>query len=125
MGKAVAVDGCTIEDTTGGGTVTITSQPSAKDEAGGKGIYFGPLTFSVSGSNGGGTIGDKNGAGSGQIVGSGSKICDSAGNPAVLLDDEVTITVNGTTTSGSSTSPSSGSITVKITKAGQDKVIAL
>lgn len=125
MGKAVAVDGCEIKDVTGGGTVTITSQPSVKDEAGGKGIYFGPLTFTVSGSNGGGSIGDSNGSGEGQIAGTGTKICNASGNPAILLDDEVTITVKGTTTSGSSTSPASGSITVKITKAGQDKVIAL
>lgn len=125
MGKKVAVEGCEIKDTTGGGTVTITSAPSAKDLAEGNGIYFSPLSFSVSGSSGGGSIGDSNGAGSGTINGTGTKICDANGNPAVLVGDKVTITVTGTTTTSSGKTPSSGSITVEITGAGQAKVIAL
>ena len=125
MGKAVAVEGCTIEDTTGGGTVSIESDPSEKVMACGSKVYFGPLAFSVSDSDGGGKIGDGNGEGAGVIAGTGTKILDADGNPAILLDDEVTITVYGTTTSGSSQTPSSGDITVKITDAGQDKVIAL
>ena len=125
MGKEVAVEGCTIEDTTGGGTVTIDSDPSEKVLADGSKVYFGPLSFSVSGSDGGGKIGDGNGQGSGTIDGTGTNICDADGNPAILVGDKVTITVNGTTTSGSSTTSSSGDITVEITDAGQAKVIAL
>ena len=125
MGKALAVEGCTIEDTDGGGTVTIETSPSDKVLAGGSKVYFGTLTISVEGSSGQGGITDGNGMGVGTLDGTGDMICDGSGNPAVLVDDEATITVNGTSTSGGTTTAVSEDIKVKITDAGQDKVIAL
>ena len=125
MGKNVAVMGCELEDVTGGGTVTVTGTPSQKVSADGKGIFFGPVAVSVSGSNGGGGITDNNGAGTGTITGTGSKIA-SGGQPALLEGDTATIQVTGTATSGSSTVPVGPvPITIRVKKAGQDKVIAL
>ena len=115
--KKIAVKGCELEDSTGGGTVSISSSPSAKT-----GDYV-SVQVSVSGSDGGGTIGDGNGAGSGTITGSGAKMTDENGNPVLLEGDTATILVTGTTTSGSSTVPVKDvPITVKVKKAGQDKI---
>ena len=125
MRKEVAVEDCTIEDTTGNGNVTIESDPAEGMFAHGSKIYFGPLSFSVSDSNAGGKVGDGNGKGAGVINGSGTNILDANGNPAILVGDKTTITVIGTTTTGSSKVTSSGDITVEITDAGQAKVIAL
>ena len=127
MGKAVTVDGCELEDTTGGGSVNVEGSPSTKDFADGKGIFFGAVALSVSGSDGGGLIGDGNGAGTGTITGTGSSICDGTGQPALLEDDTATINVTGTTTppGGSPTPVGPVPVTVKVKKAGQDKVIAL
>ena len=124
MGKNIAVDGCELEDETGGGTVEITSSASTKVKADGKGIFFGPVSIAVSGSDGGGAIGDGNGAGTGVITGTGSKVA-SGGQPALLEGDTATVAVTGTTTSGSSTVPASASVTVKVKKAGQSVVVAL
>ena len=126
--KKIAVKGCELEDSTGGGTVSISSSPSAKtgDYVSAEvlnGAYFGAVQVSVSGSDGGGTIGDGNGAGSGTITGSGAKMTDENGNPVLLEGDTATILVTGTTTSGSSTVPVKDvPITVKVKKAGQDKI---
>ena len=125
MGKNIAVDGCELEDVTGGGTVEITGSASQYSFANGKGIFFGPIAVSVSGSNGGGGITDNNGAGTGTITGTGSSICEG-GQPALLEGDTATIQVTGTATSGSSTVPVGPvPITIRVKKAGQDKVIAL
>lgn len=125
MGKNIAVDGCELEDETGGGTVSISTSPSDKVKADGKGIYFGPISISVSGSDGGGLIGDGNGAGPGVITGTGSSI-KSDGQPALLEGDTATVLVSGTTTSGSTVTPVLNvSVTVKVKKAGQSVVVAL
>lgn len=124
MGKNIAVDGCELEDETGGGTVEITSSASEDVKADGKGIFFGPVSIAVSGSDGGGAIGDGNGTGTGVITGTGSKVT-SGGQPALLEGDTATVVVNGTTTSGSSTVPASASVTVKVKDAGQSVVVAL
>ncbi len=123
MGKNIAVSGCELEDETGGGTVKITSLASTKVLAGGKGVYFGDVAISVSGSDGGGAIGDGNGAGTGTITGTGENI--DGGGPALLEGDTAEVTVIGTTTSGQVVTPSSASVTVKVTKSGQKVVIAL
>lgn len=127
MGKSLAVDGCELEDTTGGGNVSVTSSPSTAVLADGKGVFFGAVALSVSGSDGGGSIGDGNGAGTGIITGTGSSICDGTGQPALLEGDTATIQVSGTTTppGGSPTPVGPIPVTVKVKKAGQDKVIAL
>jgi hypothetical protein len=126
MGKNIAVDGCELEDVTGGGTVSITSTPSQSSLADGKGIFFGPVSISVSQSNGGGSITDGNGAGAGTITGSDNNHLEN-GQPALLEGDTATIQVTGTTTppGGSPTPVGPIPVTVRVKKAGQDKVIAL
>lgn len=125
MGKNVAVNGCELEDVTGGGTVTVTGTASTAVLAGGKGIFFGDVAVSVSGSNGGGGITDNNGAGTGTIRGSGENICEN-GQPALLEGDTATVKVSGTSTSGSTVTPVGPiDITIKVKKAGQTDVIAL
>lgn len=125
--KKIAVKGCELEDSTGGGTVSITSAPSTKsgDSVSAEvtnGIYYGDVGISVSGSDGGGTIGDGNGAGTGTIRGSGTKMTDENGNPCLLEGDTATVSVTGTTTSGSTVVTVVTSVTVKVKKAGQDKI---
>lgn len=122
MGFPVAVDGCELEDVTGGGTVSVDSSPSDQVFADGKGVFFGTINISVSGSDGGGKFTDKNGAGSGTLTGTGTNVCDADGQPAVLEDDSATVVVNGTS-SGYTQPPAT--ITIKVKNAGQDKVIAL
>lgn len=125
MRKNIAVKGCELEDETGGGTVSISTSPSDKVKADGKGIYFGPISISVSGSDGGGLIGDGNGAGTGVITGTGSKVT-SGGQPALLEGDTVTVAVTGTTTSGNVVTPVKDvPVTVKVKKAGQSVAVAL
>ena len=125
MGKNIAVNGCELEDETGGGTVNISTSPSAKVKADGKGIYFGPISISVSGSDGGGSIGDGNGTGTGTITGTGGSVT-SGGQPALLEGDTATVYVSGTTTSGSTVTPVPNvPVTVKVKKAGQSVVVAL
>lgn len=125
MGKNVAVEGCELEDVTGGGGVEITSDPSSDVKAAGSGIYFGPVSISVSDSDGGGPITDGNGAGDGVITGTGSKIT-SNNQPALLEGDTATVMVSGTATSGSTVTPVGPiPVTIKVKKAGQSDVVAL
>lgn len=127
-GKYVAIDGCELEDVTGKGTVKITSAPSQEvGFCGGsgafKGFFFGPVAVSVSGSNGGGSIGDNNGAGTGTITGTGTKIQDGSGRPCLLEGDTATVQVSGTTPSGSSSVPVGPIlITIRVKKAAQQKI---
>jgi hypothetical protein len=125
MGKNIAVEGCELEDETGGGSVDITSDASTYVLADGKGIYFGDVSIAVSGSDGGGSIGDGNGAGSGTISGTADYVL-SGGQKALLEGDTATIKVSGTTTSGNVVTPVKDvSVTVKVKKAGQSVVVAL
>ena len=124
MGKPIAVDGCELEDVTGGGIVTITSSPSSDNDVAGKGIFFGPVSFIVSGSDGGGSISDKNGTGPGTITGTGTNICDAGGQPSLLEGDTTTAYVSGTAESGNVPVPNVP-ITVRVKKAAQNDVIAL
>ena len=122
MANNVAVDGCELEDTTGGGRVSVDSPPSNGDFAGGKGMFFGTINVSVSGSTGGGKFTDGNGAGTGTLTGTGSNILSANGEPAVLEGDTADIIVNGT--SGGYAQPPA-TVTVKVTSAGQSVVVAL
>ena len=127
MGKNIAVDGCELEDVTGGGDVEITSSPSAKVKADGKGIFFGAVSVKVENSYGpGGAITDGNGKGTGTITGTGSFVT-SGGQNSLLEGDTATIQVTGTTTPPGSSAVPVGPVpvTVKVTKAGQSVVVAL
>lgn len=122
MGFAVAVDGCGLDDVIGGGTVEIKSDPSDQVFADGKGVYFGIINIKVSGSTGGGAITNGDGSGSGTLTGTGTNICDANGNPAVLVEDSAVVMVSG---HAGQTPVGPLPVTVKVTDAGQDKVIAL
>lgn len=124
MAKAVTVDGCTLEVVAPGtGDITIDpDQPSADVFINGNGVYFKEIKFSVANSNGGGSIQNNDGSGSGSISATGDGVLDADGNKCVLEGDNVTITVYGTNPSSSGSVPASGSITVKVSNAGQSDV---
>ena len=126
MGKALAVDGCTLIIQGGTGpTPSITNQPSTKVLADGKGVFFKEIKVSLSGVTAG-TITNSDGQGEGTITGTGTKITDANGDPAVLEGDvSANITVNGTMTTQSGPQKASGVVTVKVSKAGQTVVVAL
>ena len=93
---------------------------------GDNGVFFKEISFSVSGSNGGGAVTNNDGTGSGKIKASGDNILDSGGDSVVLesdISDEIDI--NGTKPSSSGSESASGKIKVRIKKAGQSDVEAL
>jgi hypothetical protein len=127
MAKEIGVDGLTIGhgigSTCSGGTFTITSVPSLKVKAGGKGVYKGTLSFTWSGGNHIGGV-PATALGSGTINFSSSKV--KADNQFVIrLDDTGTM-------SGTYTQPGSPPVPgilfsnqpVKISNAGQTVVKA-
>lgn len=124
MGKNIAVEGCSLKDMTGSGTVKIESQPNKDVLMSGKKAYFGTINVSVKGSNGGGRINNNDGEGPGTIKGTGNNVLGN-GEPAVLEGDTGTATVKGTNTVGNTTTTVTTTVTVKITDAGQTDVIAL
>lgn len=126
MGKNIAVDGCELEDTTGGGTVSIESDPSGDVKADGKGVYFGAVSVKVDGSDGGGSITDGNGTGPGFITGTGSAVT-SGGQNALLEGDTAVVQVSGTSTppGGSPTPVGPIPVTIRVKKAGQSVMVAL
>lgn len=126
MGAPLAVEGCTLEIVGGTGSEPSNdSTPSAKVLAGGKGVYFKEIAFSVSDVNAG-DITNSDGVGSGTIPASGSNVLDADGNAAVLEGDiSAEIPVSGTTPGPSGNVPASGKIKVKVSAAGQSVVIAL
>ena len=125
-GKAVAVDGCTLEVVSPGtGKVTITSDPSDEILAGGNGVFFKEIKFKVENSNGGGPVANNDGKGEGSIVATGSKILGS-GDPVVLLNDvSVSVKIEGTKPSSSGSEYAVGAVVVQVTDAGQTDVVAL
>lgn len=122
--KPIAVDGCTLKESAGSGTITITNQPSSKVKCDGKGAYYDKIEFSISAYTGS-NITNGDGTATGSISGGSSKV-KIEGSAAVLEDDEsATITVNGTHPVGQNPKvPTTDSITVKVQKAGQSKVEA-
>lgn len=116
MGKYIAVQGCTLECTPAA-TAQITTSPSTTTKAGGKACYRGSLTINVTNAT---AVTDGNGTGTGTITGSAQEV-KIDGQPAVLEGDGVQITVSGT----SGGQPASGTVTVKISRAGQMYAAAL
>ena len=115
MGKAIAVSGCTLELSSGSGTVSISTPASQVTKFDNKGAYKGTIDISISGFTGGSVVGSS-GTGAGTITGSAQHITIE-GSPAVLQDDESeSITVYGTNAKGD---PATASVTVKISDAGQ------
>jgi hypothetical protein len=120
--KNVAVFGCTLQPVAPAtGVITITpNQQSQKVFINNKGVYFDRINFTVSGSNGGGSIEDDNGTGSGYIVATGRNLQEvPSGKLSVLEGDTATLFVEGTA-GGEEVPPAK--ITVKVTNAGQTDV---
>lgn len=117
----VVVEGCTLEPVSPAtGTVTV-DENQASDEVfiNDKGVYFKEIKFHVTGSNGGGSVTNNDGEGTGSIIASGSNMLNSDGDIAVLEGDvSAEVEINGT----AGDDPASGLIIVKVTKAGQTDV---
>lgn len=120
MMKYAAVEGCTLELSSGSGMIQINTSPSTKGKVQGKGIYKGTMNISVSGftSTNIPTWIPSSGSGSGVIIGSATKNMLEK-QPIIKEEDSCTITINGQMKTGMSTSPATDVITVKITNAGQ------
>lgn len=116
----VAVAGCTLEPVSPAtGTITINPNQESQDVTiNGNGVYFKEIKFSVSGSNGGGSVTNNDGTGDGSITASGAGMTDANGNMTVLEGDFASVLIKGT----SGQSSASGTIMVKVTKAGQTDV---
>ena len=126
MGMPLAVDGCTLEISSGGSgpAPTVVNTPSDSIDVSGKGVFFKEIKFSVMGVTAG-DITNADGRGEGTISGTGENI-DENGDYAVLEGDESEeITVEGTKSSPSGPVHASGKIKVKVKSAGQTDVIAL
>lgn len=108
-----AVQGCQLQIMSGAGVATITTAPSIKLKAGGKPVYTGPLTVSVTGFSGSVVTGG--GIGAGTITP--TSISKSEGKGIVREGDtSQPITISGLNASGS---PATEVTTVKILSAGQ------
>lgn len=134
MLKFIGVDGLTIDhgigSTCSGGTFTITSIPSLKVKAGGKGVYRGTLNFTWSGGNCSGPV--PNGipgsaSGNGSINVTATKV-KAEGQFVIRVDDTGTMSGSYTATNPAPPPPTiPGSFVnqpVKISNAGQDVVKA-
>lgn len=116
----IAVLGCELEPVPPAtGTISVASDPSDEVFVGEKGVYFKEIKFSVSGSNGGGSVTNNNGTGTGSIIATGSDVQDKNGN-LVVLEGDMSASVPITGTAGQS--PASGAIFVRVKKAGQTDV---
>ena len=115
----VAVEGCVLQPVPPAtGTITILpNQASQEVFVNNKGVYFKEIKFTVAGSNGGGSVTDNNGTGSGSIIATGSDMQEVAtGSFAVLEGDEsAEVLISGT----ASDEPATGSIKVRVVSAGQ------
>lgn len=122
MGKELAVLGCEVKVTTTGMSceaIAITSQPSQKVKIGGKGVYFGDINVSLSAITSGSLV---CASGSITITATGAKVTSSS-NKVVLKGDKGTATLTFSDPSTGAQSPLP--VTIEVTDAGQDKVIAL
>ena len=123
--KAIAVDGCTLEPVSPAtGTISINpDQASTEIFINDKGVYFKEIKFSVSGSNGGGSVTNNDGTGQGSIIASGSDIISLPDGSLAVLEGDMSaeVTINGTSGDHSA----SGVIKVKVSSAGQSDVFTL
>lgn len=110
--KYIVVTDCTLTCVPDG-VAEIQTDPSSTSSIDGNNIYCGPLTILVTNSTAGGA--DKNATGIGILMPS-SKNNQVDNKDVVLENDNVDITVEGTSSSGSKTT---GTVTVTVTAAGQ------
>lgn len=122
--KYIAVEGCELEAVSPAtGTITVLPEQASTDTfINDKGVYFKEIKFSVSNSNGGGSVTDENGAGTGSILATCEDVLDitsGSDKKAVLEGDKDTsVSISGT----ASGEPASGTIVVRVKKAGQTDV---
>lgn len=116
----IAVLGCELEPVfPATGEILVTSDPSTEVLVGEKGVYFKEIKFSVTGSNGGGSVTNNDGTGEGSIIATGTNMQDKNGNSVVLEGDlSASVTIKGK----AGQSPASGAIVVRVKKAGQTDV---
>ena len=120
---AIAVKGCKLEVVPPGtGTVTITSEPSDQIFVGDNGIFFKEIQFKVENSNGGGSVGNNDGKGTGSIIATGSAVLSGEDKVVLLGDKSASVPINGTSPSSSGSVPSTGAVAVKVSDAGQTDV---
>lgn len=118
---AIAVKGCKLEVVPPGtGTVTITSDPSDQIFVGDNGIFFKEIQFKVKNSNGGGSVGNNDGKGTGSIIATGSTVLSGEDKVVLLGDKSASVPINGT--SPSSSGSVTGAVVVKVSNAGQTDV---
>lgn len=117
---AVVVKGCKLEVVPPGtGTVTITSEPSDQIFVDNNGIFFKEIQFKVENSNGGGSVGNNDGKGTGSIIATGSAALSGEDKVVLLGDKSASVPINGTSPSSSGSVPSTGAVVVKVSDAGQ------
>lgn len=122
--KNIVVEGCQLSFQNGGGppsAISITpGQTSTHVKCGGKAAYK-TLKFTISGYTGQAITVTGSGSGSGEIIAT-SLHTKVEGNKAFLEGDvSASITINGQTTSGTSTVPATAIEIVKVTSAGQTR----
>lgn len=122
--SAIVVNGCELEAVAPAtGDIEITNSPSEDITVNDNGVFFKEIAFSVSNSNGGGSVTNNDGSGTGKIKATCTTVTDADGNGVILVTDvSDSVTINGTKPSSSGSVPASGTITVKIKKAGQSDV---
>lgn len=115
--KNIAVQGCVLDCV----FAQIQTPPIQSVKCEGKAVYAGSLTIQITGYSSAVITVPGSGSGSGTLQGSAANV-KIEGKSAVLEGDNVTITVNGQATSGTSTIPVSEPVTVSISSAGQTSV---
>lgn len=119
MGKLIAVEGCSLELSSGEALVkTITTSASTVSKCEGLGIYRGTITISISGYTGGSIVASS-GSGVGTLTGT-AEYVTVENFPVVLEDDESEdILIIGVDQDGD---PAKETITVTVSSAGQSSV---
>lgn len=115
--KNIAVEGCTLDCV----FAQISTPPTQSVKCMGKASYAGSLTIQISGYSSSVITVSGSGSGSGTLQGS-ARYVSIEGKEAVLEGDNVTITVKGQATSGTTTIPVEEQVTVTIISAGQTLV---
>ena len=119
----IAVDGCTLQLSAGTGNISITNQPSQKVKCDGKGAFKGEIQFSISGFMGT-TITNGDGQGSGSISGTSQSVKIEGANAVLQNDTSGSVTLTGTMTTQTGPVTVTEVVTVKVSDAGQSKVMA-
>ena len=120
--RDIAVEGCELEpvsttQTPATGNISITSVASTEVTVNGKGVYFKEIRFSVTNSNGSGSVTNNDGTGEGVIMASGSSMVELPSEYKAVLegDESAEVQING----HSGQYEATGYIKVRVKKAGQ------